>query len=52
MISIRPLPASPSRYPGKQLISRQEVQYSVGFDARDQGGNQSEFDESELRWIV
>ena len=45
-ISSRHLPPSHSRYPGKQLISRQEVQYSVGFDARDQGGSESEFDES------
>ncbi len=45
-ISSRPPPASHSRYPGKQLISRQEVEYSVGFDARDQGGSESQFDES------
>ena len=45
-ISSCPLPASHSRYPGKQLISSQEVQYSVGFDAHDRGGSESEFDES------
>src|SRR5882762_770875 len=40
-ISSRPPPASHSRYPGKHLISRQEVQYSVGCDVRDQGGSES-----------